>query len=156
MKFLFPTLSLGAVAVLAGLAGPALADTPSSAHSMMQIGQRHQNSATETDYPAAGFSNAPSSAHSMMQAGQRHQNNAAVQAAQDVTGNPKLGFNEALQVALKVQPGSVANEELENEPGGSGLRYSFDIKSGVDTHEVGVDAMTGVVLENSVEGPNPD
>jgi len=42
--------------------------------------------------------------------------------------------------------------ELEREHGGSGLRYSFDIKSGVKVYEVGVDAKTGKVLENAVEG----
>jgi uncharacterized membrane protein YkoI len=36
------------------------------------------------------------------------------------------------------------------------LRYSFDIKSGSITQEVGVDAQTGKVLENKKEGPNPD
>lgn len=156
MKFLCPTLSFGAFAVLAGLAGPALANAPSASHSMMQLGQRHVDYATEAGYPAVGLAGTPSSAHSMTQTGQRHQNYAAVQTAQDVAGSPKLGFNEALQIALKAQPGSVANEELEKEPGGSGLRYSFDVKSGADTHEVGVDAMNGALLENSVEGPNAD
>jgi uncharacterized membrane protein YkoI len=45
---------------------------------------------------------------------------------------------------------------LEKERGGSGLRYSFDIKNGKITHEVGVDAKTGKVLENSVEGAHHD
>jgi uncharacterized membrane protein YkoI len=40
---------------------------------------------------------------------------------------------------------------LEKEKGGSGLRYSFDIKNGSVVHEVGVDAKTGKILENSVE-----
>jgi len=52
--------------------------------------------------------------------------------------------------------GKITDEELENEKGGSGLRYSFDIKSGAKTFEVGVDAKTGHVLENKAEGPNPD
>jgi len=39
---------------------------------------------------------------------------------------------------------------------GSGLRYSFDIKNGSKTYEVGVDATTGMVLENKAEGKNPD
>ena len=46
--------------------------------------------------------------------------------------------------------------ELERERGGSGLRYSFDIKSSGQTFEVGIDAKTGRVLENSKEGQNPD
>jgi hypothetical protein len=36
------------------------------------------------------------------------------------------------------------------------LRYSFDIKSAGVTHEVGVDAKTGKLLENSAEGPHAD
>jgi hypothetical protein len=47
-------------------------------------------------------------------------------------------------------------EELEKEKGGSGLRYSFDIKNGGVTHEVGIDAKTGKLLENSAEGPHAD
>ena len=39
---------------------------------------------------------------------------------------------------------------------GSGLRYSFDIKDGKTTYEVGVDAQTGKVLENAAEGAHPD
>jgi hypothetical protein len=34
--------------------------------------------------------------------------------------------------------------------------YSFVVKSGTVLYEVGVDAQTGKVLENSKEGPNPD
>jgi hypothetical protein len=49
-----------------------------------------------------------------------------------------------------------SGEELEKEKGGSGLRYSFDIKHGGVTHEVGVDAKTGKLLENSVEGRHAD
>jgi hypothetical protein len=45
---------------------------------------------------------------------------------------------------------------LEKEKGGSGLRYSFDIKRGAVVHEVGVDAQTGAVLENAKEGSHPD
>jgi len=41
---------------------------------------------------------------------------------------------------------------LEEERGGSGLRYSFDIKNNKVTYEVGVDAKTGKVLENAREG----
>jgi len=41
---------------------------------------------------------------------------------------------------------------MEKGAGGGGLRYSFDIKAGAATHEVGVEAVTGAVLENSIEG----
>jgi len=60
-------------------------------------------------------------------------------------------LEQARQIALRAFAGEITDEELERERGGSGLRYSFDIKNGPVTHEVGVDARTGQVLENSVE-----
>jgi uncharacterized membrane protein YkoI len=68
----------------------------------------------------------------------------------------KITIEEARSIALKAQPGTITDEELEKEKGGSGLRYSFDIKSGKVTYEDGVDAMTGNVLENSKEGRHSD
>jgi len=68
----------------------------------------------------------------------------------------KVTMAQAQVIALNVRPGRITDQELENEGGGSGLRYSFDIKSAGKTHEVGVDAKTGKVLENKTEGPHPD
>jgi len=68
-----------------------------------------------------------------------------------LAGDAKITLAQARDIALKVFPGTIASEELEKEKGGSGLRYSFDIKNGSVTHEVGVDAKTGQILENSVE-----
>lgn len=68
----------------------------------------------------------------------------------------KVTMTEARAIALKAHPGKVTDEELEKEAGGSGLRYSFDIREGKVTQEVGVDAQTGAILENKEEGPNPD
>ncbi len=68
----------------------------------------------------------------------------------------KISIAEARAIALKAHPGKITDEELERETGGTGLRYSFDIKSGASTQEVGVDARTGEVLENAKEGKNPD
>ncbi|MFP3429770.1 PepSY domain-containing protein [Paraburkholderia sp. SIMBA_061] len=68
----------------------------------------------------------------------------------------KVGIAEARSIALKAHPGKVVDEELEREPGGTGLRYSFDIRTGHATQEVGVDAQDGTVLENKREGSNPD
>jgi uncharacterized membrane protein YkoI len=68
----------------------------------------------------------------------------------------KVTLAEARAIALKAFPGKITDEELEKEKGGSGLRYSFDIKNGGVTHEVGVDAKTGKLLENSVEGRHAD
>jgi uncharacterized membrane protein YkoI len=68
----------------------------------------------------------------------------------------KVTLDQARAVALKAFPGEITDQELEKEKGGSGLRYSFDIKNAGVTHEVGVDAATGELLENSVEGAQPD
>jgi uncharacterized membrane protein YkoI len=68
----------------------------------------------------------------------------------------KVSIDEARAIALKAQPGTISDEELEREKGGSGLRYSFDIKSSGVVYEVGVDAQTGKVLENKKEGRHPD
>ena len=68
----------------------------------------------------------------------------------------KVSIAQARAIATKACPGKIVDEELEKEAGGSGLRYSFDIKQAGDTKEVGVDAKTGKVLEDSTEGPNAD
>ncbi len=68
----------------------------------------------------------------------------------------KIKLAEARGTALSVRPGVITDQELEKEKGGSGLRYSFDIKSNGKTFEVGVDAKTGKVLENGAEGTHAD
>jgi uncharacterized membrane protein YkoI len=68
----------------------------------------------------------------------------------------KVTLPQARKVALSAYPGKVVSEELEQESGGSGLRYSFVIHHNKVKHEVGVDAKTGALLENAVEGKNPD
>ncbi len=71
--------------------------------------------------------------------------------------NATVTIDQAEAIALKARPGTVTDKELEKEKGGSGLRYSFDIKADDGkTYEVGVDAKTGAVLENAPEGKNPD
>jgi uncharacterized membrane protein YkoI len=75
---------------------------------------------------------------------------------QELANQAKVGISDARAIALKAHPGKITDEELENEKGGSGLRYSFDIKRGAVTQEVGVDAQTGKVLENKREGQHPD
>jgi uncharacterized membrane protein YkoI len=75
---------------------------------------------------------------------------------QELAIKAKITIDEARAIALKARPGTVTDEELEKEKGGSGLRYSFDIKSGNVAYEVGIDAQTGKVLENSKEGRHPD
>ncbi len=63
----------------------------------------------------------------------------------------KISLAQARAIALKTFPGKIVGEELEKEKGGSGLRYSFDIRRDKIVHEVGVDAQTGKVLENDVD-----
>jgi uncharacterized membrane protein YkoI len=77
-------------------------------------------------------------------------------ATHGVAQKAKLSRQQARQIALRAYPGGkIIKEELEPEGGGSGLRYSFDIKRGRSWREVGVDAVTGKVLENKAEDPNP-
>ena len=76
---------------------------------------------------------------------------------EELLKNAKVGLPKARATALKALPGGkITDEELEVEKGGSGLRYSFDIKKDKIVYEVGVDAGTGKVLENAKEGKNPD
>ena len=75
---------------------------------------------------------------------------------QNMEKDAKKSISQASAIALKAQPGQITDEELEIEEGGSGLRYSFDIRTDGGVHEVGVDAVTGAVLENSDEGENHD
>jgi uncharacterized membrane protein YkoI len=63
-----------------------------------------------------------------------------------------LTLDQARAAALKAQPGTILDLELEHRKGGSGLRYSFDIKVGNAIHEVGIDAKTGATLINHTEG----
>ncbi len=70
---------------------------------------------------------------------------------QQLAGQAKVTMAQARVMALKARPGRIAAQELEKEGGGSGLRYSFDIMSHGKTIEVGIDAMTGAVLENGAE-----
>jgi uncharacterized membrane protein YkoI len=70
---------------------------------------------------------------------------------QTLAAEAKVTLVQARAIALKARPGDIVDQELEKEKGGSGLRYSFDIKSGAKTYEVGVDAASGAILENGSE-----
>lgn len=66
----------------------------------------------------------------------------------------KISIQTARSIALKTYHGTIVKEELEHEAGGSGLRYTFDMKKkGEEAHEVGIDAITGKVL---ADGPDMD
>jgi uncharacterized membrane protein YkoI len=74
----------------------------------------------------------------------------------ELAGTAKVTIEEARRIALKERPGHITAEELEKESGGSGLRYSFVVKSDKVLYEIGVDAQTGKILEDVKEGSNPD
>jgi len=58
-------------------------------------------------------------------------------------------MEEAQKTALAKEPGKIKSKELEREKGR--LIYSFDIKTADGIHEVNIDAMTGEVVEDTVE-----
>jgi hypothetical protein len=74
--------------------------------------------------------------------------NKASQAA--LSKEAKITREQAQKAALAKEPGKVQEGELEREKGR--LIYSFDIKMADGIHEVNVDAMTGEVIEDTVEG----
>src|ERR1700687_444692 len=75
--------------------------------------------------------------------------NASAYTGQQLAGQAKVTMEKARAIALKAHQGKIIDEELEQEKGGSPLRYSFDIRDGKGTQEVGVDAQSGAVLENA-------
>lgn len=79
----------------------------------------------------------------------------ALAATHQANTSPKISMSKARQIAKNVSSGQIMKEELEHEAGGSGLRYSFDMRAGKTWREVGVDAVTGKILENKAEGANP-
>ena len=60
----------------------------------------------------------------------------------------KVSPAQARAIALRTVHGTIVSQELEREKGGSGLRYTFDLKTAAGTREIGVDAKTGAVIEN--------
>jgi uncharacterized membrane protein YkoI len=75
---------------------------------------------------------------------------------QELAGEAQFSLPKARAIALNAVPGRIIDEELEKEPGGSGLRYAFDITLDGAIHEVGVDAQTGALLKSALEGHHPD
>lgn len=62
----------------------------------------------------------------------------------------RISMPAARATALRLAPGKIVSSEYERE--GSGWRYSFDIQQKNHIQEIGIDAMTGKVLENKSEG----
>ena len=61
----------------------------------------------------------------------------------------KITMEQAQKTALAKEAGKIKSKELEREKGR--LIYSFDIKMADGIHEVNIDAMTGEVVEDTVE-----
>ncbi len=80
---------------------------------------------------------------------------AAAYPGQEFAAQAKVSMAQARAIALHTAPGTIAAAELERENGGSGLRYSFDIKTRSGIREIGVDAKTGAILENSLDSATP-
>lgn len=80
------------------------------------------------------------------------QNNAAPgdtgYVGENMAGEARIDIASARARALNERPGEVTSQSLQRRYGGSGLRYSFDILSDHVNYEVGVDAMSGAILQN--------
>jgi hypothetical protein len=61
----------------------------------------------------------------------------------------KVTMEQAQKTALAKEAGKIQSKEIEREKGK--LIYSFDIKMPDGIHEVNIDAMTGEVVEDTVE-----
>ena len=62
---------------------------------------------------------------------------------------PEISIAQARAIALKAAPGKVTKQEREKENGS--MRYSFDIQQGDKIHEIGVDVVTGKIVEDKFE-----
>jgi uncharacterized membrane protein YkoI len=62
----------------------------------------------------------------------------------------KITMAQARKAALKLAPGKLISSEYEKE--GGAWRYSFDIQQRGHVQEIGIDGMTGKVVENKTEG----
>jgi uncharacterized membrane protein YkoI len=63
----------------------------------------------------------------------------------------QLTMEDARKIALQKESGNIKSQELEKERGR--WIFSFDIERDKQIHEVGVDANSGEIVEDSVENP---
>jgi hypothetical protein len=61
----------------------------------------------------------------------------------------KITMKQAQKTALAKEAGKIKSKELEREKGR--LIYSFDIKTADGIHEVQVDAITGEIVDDTIE-----
>lgn len=73
----------------------------------------------------------------------------------ELSKDAQITMDQASSIVLQMYPrGVITDRLLVKETGGTGLRYTFDIRSGAHIMEVGVDANTGDVIANQLEIPN--
>ena len=106
------------------------------------------------DVQAGGsaVSSAAAETQASMQNGPAPTMSDASYAGDTMAPDARISIANARARALSERPGDVTSQSLQRREGGSGLRYSFDIRSDNITYEVGVDAGSGAILENRREG----
>ncbi len=62
-----------------------------------------------------------------------------------------VSLKQARSIALRAAHGTIVSQQIEREAGGSGLRYTFSVKTAAGMREIGIDAKTGTVLGNVAE-----
>lgn len=83
-------------------------------------------------------------------AGTSHENEAKERAAMAHAPKPHITKAQAERIAMNAaRGGKIVDSEYEKE--GGGWRWSFDIRQNGKIHEIGVDGMTGKIVENSWE-----
>jgi len=82
---------------------------------------------------------------------------AASYPGQQYASRAHIAIAQARATVTRLVPnGTITAQELEREAGGSGWRYSFEVKTAAGTREVGIDAQTGKVLENGAESASSE
>ncbi len=76
---------------------------------------------------------------------------ALAEPGQPSAGRAQVSIAHARSIALRTEAGNIVSQGLEREKGGSGLRYSFDIRTAHGVREVGIDARSGAILEDSAD-----
>ena len=83
-------------------------------------------------------------------AASRHESEAAERAGMAHSPKPTITKAQAERIAIgAARGGKIVDSEYEKE--GGGWRWSFDISQNGKIHEIGVDGMTGKIVENSWE-----
>ena len=83
-------------------------------------------------------------------AGTSHENEAQERAVMAHAPKPHITKSQAERIAMNAaRGGKIVDSEYEQE--GGGWRWSFDIRQNGKVHEIGIDGMTGKIVENSWE-----